>query len=135
LKVQKNRRVVGINGDNRAEAVVRGDLGQHDRGAPLKAANFDDHAFRGSAGGEETEEAGLLFRKMSRNLLTGLPGLVEDSGEVRRNGDRGQNTLPSGGRNCAYSARCEQHKCERKRSGVARANPPAIVAVFAVGGR
>lgn len=75
---------VRINRHHGAETVVRGNFGEHNGGAAFEAADLDDGAARGNAGGEIAKEASFVFKKEAGNVLRGKAGVLDNLFEVRR---------------------------------------------------
>jgi len=94
LAVQKNGRIVWIYGDDGATTVMRSNLSQHDRGAPLEAPNLHDRTSSRHARGEQPQKASFLLRKMTWNLLGFFPCIVKNSFQVSRNLDSSQKSSP-----------------------------------------
>ena len=83
-KVGDRRSGVRIDGDDRSEAVALCNRGQPDGGFPLVAADLEDHALGGSAGGNEREKAGLTLGKKSRCRPNASPGFIDRRSQVGR---------------------------------------------------
>jgi len=94
LVIQKNGRIVWVDGDNWATAVMGGDLGQHDGGAPLEAPNLHDRTSGWHARGEQPQKTGFLLRKMAWNLFGCFPCIVKNNFQVSRNLDSTQKSSP-----------------------------------------
>lgn len=91
--VQQNGRIVWVNGNNWAQAVMGSNLGQHDRRTSLEAANFDNRASSWHARGEQPEESSFALSKMTWDLTGFFPRIVKDSLEVWRNFDSSQRVI------------------------------------------
>jgi len=94
LVVQKNGRIVWINGDYGATAVMGGNLSQHDGGAPFEATNLHDRTSSRHARGEQSKKTSLLLRKMAWNPLGCFPCIVKNSLQVSRNLNCSQKSSP-----------------------------------------
>src|SRR6476660_6043440 len=94
LVIQKNGRIVWINGDNGAQTVMGGDLGQHDGRPSLVTANLNNRATSRHARSEQPQKASFVLPKMTRDLPSFLPRIVKDSLEICRNGDGSQRSSP-----------------------------------------
>src|SRR5260370_12512363 len=94
LVIQKNSRIVRINGDNGAATVMGSNLSQHDGGAPPEAANLHDRTSSRHARGEQPKEAGFILHKMTWDLLGFFPRIGKDSFQVRRNLHTSQRSSP-----------------------------------------
>src|SRR5580700_6754003 len=94
LVIQKNGRIVWVNGDNGAATVMGGNLSQHDGRAPHEAANLHDRTSSRHARGEQPQKASFLLHKMTWNLLGFLPSSGKDGFQVGRNLDSSQKSSP-----------------------------------------
>ena len=90
MMVQQNGRIVWVNGNNGAQAVMGSNLSQHDRSTSLEAANFDNRASSWHARGQQPEKSSFARPKMTWDLSGFFPRGVKDSLEVRRNPDSSQ---------------------------------------------
>jgi hypothetical protein len=88
--VQKNGRIVWINGNNGTQIVMGSNLSQHDGRPSLEAANFDNRSGSWDARGEQPEESSLALPEMPRYLPGFFPRIVKNSLEVARNLDSSQ---------------------------------------------
>ena len=75
---------VRVYGNDGAKTVVRGDFGEHYRGAALETADFDNCALCGNARGKFAEEARFVFEKKAGDVLCHEPGVMDDLIQVLR---------------------------------------------------
>jgi len=85
--LEQNGRVVRVDCDDFARAVVGGDGGEHGGGAALEAADLDDGAGGGDERGEGAEEARFGFGEEARDGRGSAPCGVECAVEIGGQGE------------------------------------------------